>query len=159
EQTPKGGALTLNAISGIGMLAVGTLGFPFIGTLQADKAIQAVAANERAIKALPGLVKEGELTVVERKSIYEIIDYKAISDTKLNELINSLPESERAAVRAELETTIGQSKQGALANMAIFPAIMLAGYIVLIIYFQSRGGYKQVHLDQASAEPAMAGSA
>src|SRR5579863_1830026 len=40
EQTPRGGALTLNAISGLGMLAVGTLGFPYIGTLQADKSIQ-----------------------------------------------------------------------------------------------------------------------
>ena len=34
EQCPKGGALTLNAISGIGMIAVGVLGFPFIGALQ-----------------------------------------------------------------------------------------------------------------------------
>ena len=42
EQTPRGGALTLNAISGIGMLAVGTLGFPYIGALQADKEIQEV---------------------------------------------------------------------------------------------------------------------
>jgi hypothetical protein len=34
EQCPKGGALTLNAISGIGMIAVGVLGFPLIGALQ-----------------------------------------------------------------------------------------------------------------------------
>lgn len=34
EQTPKGGALTLNAIAGIGMLTVGILGGPFIGFLQ-----------------------------------------------------------------------------------------------------------------------------
>jgi MFS family permease len=148
EQTPKGGALTLNAISGIGMLAVGTLGFPYIGTLQAEKTIQAVAADEKATKALPALVSNGELTIVEKKSIYEIIDYKAISETKLNDLIKTLPESEREAVKKDLDATIGQSKQGALANMAIFPAIMLAGYIVLIIYFQAKGGYKQVHLDQ-----------
>jgi MFS family permease len=34
EQTPRGGALTLNAIAGIGMLTVGILGGPFIGFLQ-----------------------------------------------------------------------------------------------------------------------------
>ena len=45
DQTPKGGALTLNAIGGIGMLAVGALGFPYIGTLQADKKIDAIAAS------------------------------------------------------------------------------------------------------------------
>jgi MFS family permease len=155
EQTPKGGALTLNAISGIGMLAVGTLGFPYIGTLQADKAIYAVSHDEKALKALPALVKDGELTVIEKKSIYEIIDYKAISPTKLDDLIKTLPESERPQVAAEIDGTMGNSKQGALANMAIFPAIMLAGYIILIIYFQTRGGYKQVHLDDGTGPPAV----
>src|SRR5205814_1349948 len=60
EQMPKGGALTLNAISGIGMLAVGTLGFPYIGTLQADKSIHAVAQSPEA-KAVPGLVEGAEV--------------------------------------------------------------------------------------------------
>src|SRR5258705_12061797 len=55
EQTPKGGAMTLNAISGIGMLAVGVLGFPYIGALQADKKIEAIA-NTAAAKSVPGLV-------------------------------------------------------------------------------------------------------
>lgn len=36
EQCPKGGALTLNAMGGVGMLAVGVLGFPFIGLLQSN---------------------------------------------------------------------------------------------------------------------------
>ncbi|MEM8947608.1 MAG: MFS transporter, partial [Planctomycetota bacterium] len=42
EQTPKGGALTLNALGGIGMLAVGTLGTAYIGALQANKQVEAV---------------------------------------------------------------------------------------------------------------------
>lgn len=148
EQTPKGGALTLNAISGIGMLAVGTLGFPYIGTLQAEKSIRALAADEKATKALPALVKNGELTVVEDKSIYEIIDYKAISDKELKKLVKTLPEDKQKEVDTQIETTIGNSKQGALANMALFPAIMLVGYVILIVYFQSQGGYQQVHLDE-----------
>ncbi len=151
EQTPKGGALTLNAISGIGMLAVGTLGFPYIGTLQADKAIAAVSKDEKAIKALPALMKDGKLTVVENRSIYEIISYQAISDKKLKDLIDTLPEAQRADVNTQITHTIGQSKQGALANMVLFPVIMLLGYIGLIVYFQLQGGYKQVHLDEAPA--------
>ena len=46
EQTPKGGALTLNAVSGIGMLAVGVLGFPYIGKLKSDVEIKEVVALE-----------------------------------------------------------------------------------------------------------------
>ena len=53
DQTPRGGALTLNALGGIGMLAVGVLGFPYIGTLQADKKIDAIAATPAA-QAAPG---------------------------------------------------------------------------------------------------------
>ncbi len=43
EQFPKGGALTLNAIAGIGMLTVGIIGGPLIGRMQegaAEKAIE-----------------------------------------------------------------------------------------------------------------------
>ena len=36
EQCPKGGALTLNAIAGIGMLTVGIIGGPMIGKMQED---------------------------------------------------------------------------------------------------------------------------
>jgi MFS family permease len=39
EQFPRGGAMTLNAIAGVGMLAVGTFGNPILGYVQ-DKAIQ-----------------------------------------------------------------------------------------------------------------------
>ena len=42
EQTPKGGALTLNAIAGIGMLSVGILGGHFIGFLQERSVTDAI---------------------------------------------------------------------------------------------------------------------
>src|SRR5205085_1915860 len=141
EQMPRGGALTLNAISGIGMLAVGTLGFPYIGTLQADKAINAVAKSELT-KEVPGLVKDGKLTVIEEKRIYEIIPYEVIDDAKLGKLVQALPKDKEEAVTKEATDIRNRSKQGALANMAVFPIIMLVGYILLIGYFKARGGYK-----------------
>ncbi|MCE9552484.1 MAG: MFS transporter, partial [Planctomycetes bacterium] len=142
EQCPKGGALTLNAISGIGMLAVGTLGFPYIGALQAEKQITAVAGSQEINRQLPSLKENGQLTVLEPRSVYEIIRYQGISDEKLNKLVAALPEAEAAAVKKEIATVSDRSKQGALANMAIFPIVMLAGYLILIAYFASRGGYK-----------------
>lgn len=142
EQTPKGGALTLNAISGIGMLAVGTLGFPYIGTLQADRENVALVSNETVAKELPGLVENGELTVLEDKSIYEVIHYKTVSDKSLNQLVEKLPKDDQSGVEKNIKQVRAKSKQGALATMAIFPAIMLIGYILLILYFKARGGYK-----------------
>jgi MFS family permease len=150
EQMPRGGALTLNAISGIGMLAVGTLGFPFIGALQADKENAAVATSQVAA-SVPGIVEGGKLQVVEDKTIYEVISYKTISEKKLEEVLQTVPEPRRDDVKTEITKVRGRSKQGALADMAFFPAFMLVGYIILIFYFQARGGYKAVDIGGGSS--------
>ena len=49
EQFPKGGASTLNATGGVGMLAVGVLGVPFIGLLQENAVNTNLKANQPAI--------------------------------------------------------------------------------------------------------------
>ena len=155
DQTPRGGALTLNALGGIGMLAVGVLGFPYIGTLQADKKIDAIAATPAA-QAAPGLVQNGTLseTVLVEKKVYEIIRYKTVDDAKLAAATAGLTTEQKAEI-----TAAGTgSAQRALRNMAIFPAIMLVGYIILLVYFRSRGGYRAVHLAADEAMVAGAGA-
>jgi MFS family permease len=151
EQTPKGGALTLNAISGIGMLAVGTLGFPYIGSLQSTKQIEAIAQNEAA-QAVPGLIVDGKLTAIDEKSIYEIISYEAPSDDGIKAAIDKLPEAKRAKLTEQIAKARGGATQGALFNMALFPIIMLIGYIGLLLYFRSRGGYKVVELESVGGD-------
>ncbi len=174
EQTPKGGALTLNAIGGIGMLAVGTLGFPYIGTLQADRQIDAIVEHEDA-KKVTGLVKDGKLTTLDDKSIYEILKYQDINNDALNKAIyDSLDDDpkelaeitkkraddgdpvkpdeivlsgEEKKVGDAFDKARGESNQKALMSMAVFPGIMLVCYLALIGYFKSKGGYKAVHLD------------
>jgi MFS family permease len=145
EQMPKGGALTLNAISGIGMLAVGTLGTTYIGTLQANKEITAVASSEVA-KEVPGLIKEGKVTVVQDKTIYEILSYQAISGDKLTELVTVIAEPKKTEVKTKLDEVRGASKQGALRDMAFFPGFMLVAYLLLILYFKAKGGYRPVEI-------------
>ena len=60
-------------------------------------------------------------------------------DLQKYELLN---EQDKAAVN---EIT-SSSKQNALMTVAIFPAIMLICYIILILYFRAKGGYKPVEL-------------
>lgn len=173
EQTPKGGALTLNALGGIGMLAVGTLGTVYIGVLQADKQIEAMVASEEVAEAVPGLVEEGELTVLQEKVTYGIIKYEAVDNTQVQLLtrptkeevpegeteaktvpisddeLAALPDDQRKPIEeAEglLKEVKEASAQGALANMAIFPAIMLIAYIGMFFYFKAKGGYQAQHL-------------
>ncbi len=136
EQCPKGGALTLNTISGIGMLAVGILGFPFIGYLQESTATKKLEASSPAV-----------YETVTSAQKYWVFNYRAIDPLKAKDAIAANPAAEKDIREA---TTAGQF--GALGKMAAFPAFMLAAYIALILYFKSKGGYKAVHL-VPTAEP------
>jgi MFS family permease len=142
EQCPKGGALTLNAISGIGMLAVGTLGFPYIGTLQTKAEQSALVENTEVSDKVPGLVVDGEVQPVTEKRIYEVITYKVIDGDQLDALYEKVPADKQDAIKAEVQAVRAQSSQRSLADMAIFPSFMLACYIGLLIYFKSAGGYQ-----------------
>src|SRR5687767_370876 len=98
DQTPRGGALTLNALGGIGMLAVGVLGGPYIGALQADKKIDAIAATAAARDA--NIVVNGTLRsdLLVDKTIYEIIKYKTVDDAKLAAATAALPEDKKKEI-------------------------------------------------------------
>jgi hypothetical protein len=129
EQCPKGGALTLNAMGGIGMLAVGILGFPFIGFLQESSATAKLRAGSPAIYE----------TVTVRKN-YLLGDYMAIDPVKSAALTDGA-----SAEAIKTATTTGQFS--ALGKMAAFPAFMLVCYLGLIVYFRAKGGYKPVSID------------
>jgi len=147
EQTPKGGALTLNALGGIGMLAVGTLGTAYIGALQADKQVEAVLNSAEITEKVPGLVDNGRLSVSEEKSIYQVINYTAISEERLTAEIEKLPAGDQEGVREKIASVSENSKQGALADMCVFPGTMLVAYALLGLYFKSRGGYQAESID------------
>ncbi|NNM28878.1 MAG: MFS transporter [Akkermansiaceae bacterium] len=146
EQTPKGGAFTLNAISGIGMLAVGTLGFPYIGVLQTKAQQTAIVESAQVAEAVPGLVEDGEVTTLTEKSIYEVMKYETIDDAAVEGLVENLPEDKREAAAELVASTRANSNQKALGSMVIFPVIMLVCYIILIMYFKARGGYKPIDI-------------
>jgi MFS family permease len=132
EQFPKGGALTLNAIGGMGMIAVGALGGPLLGTLQDvawDKNLNQASPAIHQMVANPPETKYG-------------MTYQPLDKAK----IEKLPTADKATA----DDVIGKTSQSTIATFAILPAIMCACYIGLILYFKSKGGYKQI---QISAPP------
>jgi MFS family permease len=129
EQCPKGGALTLNAVGGIGMLAVGILGAPFIGYLQES------SATKQLETANPALYQ----TVTVQKN-YLLGAYQAIDPAK-----SSAATGDKEQETIASATTTGQFS--ALGKMALFPIFTFVCYLALILYFKSKGGYKPVRLD------------
>ncbi len=127
EQYPKGGALTLNGISGVGMLSVGLLGTTLMGSIQ-DKVIH------NQLEERPEL--QSEYAEEEESGI--LGKYRPLDKQK----VDALPDdSEEKLAIMEMQKT---AKRQALAWTALFPTFMLVCYIGLILYFQSKGGYKPV---------------
>ncbi len=131
EQTPKGGALTLNAIAGIGMLAVGIVGGPVIGAIT-EKTAQNAIERDVSAEAYQKVTKEGK---------YVLGSYNAVDADKVAELAKTDKETADKITAAR-----NGANQGALAKIAMFPGFMFFCYIALILYFRSRGGYKPVTL-------------
>ncbi len=128
EQCPKGGALTLNAIAGIGMLAVGILGGPVIGKMTED------SIKSSVIEA----TSEEKYSEVSKDSVYFLGAYTAIDSDAVGKL--------QAEEKTKVEASIKKGKQGSLASVAIFPVFMLICYIILIFYFKNKGGYKPIEI-------------
>jgi hypothetical protein len=142
EQFPKGGALTISAMGGMGMIAVGVLGLPFLGALQDQKLDEVLTTRASAIHA----------TIAEPSQTFPLIrgldsgltavgPYQPIDKKKLAEL----PPDQQAPVN----TVIAQTKQRTLLRFAVLPLIMAVCYGALFLYFRSRGGYQAVELGPA----------
>jgi hypothetical protein len=110
------------------MLAVGILGAPFIGYLQESSATARLASENTEVHAQVTIEKQ-----------YLLGDYKAIDPAKAATV------SDESGVDA-LKSAGEAGQFGALARITMFPAAMLVGYLGLIFYFRSRGGYKTVEL-------------
>ncbi|MFM8275201.1 MAG: MFS transporter [Gemmata sp.] len=140
EQFPKGGALTLNTISGLGMLAVGILGAPLLGNVQDRELDKELAANHSAIHA----------KVMGEKKTSVFGEYKPLDDAKLKAATND--------EKAKIKETQEAAKKNALKTVALFPVGMLAAYMLLIVLFSMRGGYKPVHLEAEKPHTPTAGA-
>ena len=136
EQCPKGGSLSLNAISGIGMIAVGVIGFPLIGMFQDIKGSAELEKNAPATAAI----------VVQEKETFGY-KYKSVDPDQTVTAVKA----EGDQVNTELEAADKAGQFTALGTMVYFPTFMLVCYLILFFYFKSKGGYRPVELDTGQA--------
>ena len=133
ERFPKGGAMTLNTIAGVGMLSVGIVGSVFLGYVQ-DTSI-ASALDEKN----PEL--HSKYVGTERNSVFG--KYTPLDQEKVSAATGEEKDT--------LATITNDAKKGALRTVAVLPVIMLVCYIGLLVYFKSIGGYKVLSVDDKAA--------
>jgi hypothetical protein len=136
EQFPKGGALTLNGVSAMGVLFLGVLGNPAIGYVQDVAVDKGLAKNQPAIYQ--------KVNGESKPSIF------GASPSLNQEAIKTLPDTEHKA----LEVVQNDSKKAMFLYISAFPAFMLLCYLGMLVWFKSRGGYKPVAIGHGvEAEP------
>jgi MFS family permease len=152
EQTPKGGALTLNAISGIGMLACGAIGFPLLGLFQINTQKTELVESEFVSSNLPAIVETVDgvptlKTVSETEGLFG--SYSTVDSDAIAAEIAKIQDKDKAEKLTEEVASIAElSPKHSLAKIAIFPIAMLIGFIGLFVYFKSKGGYKPVDIGE-----------
>lgn len=123
ESFPKGGALTLNATGGAGMLGVGVIGAVFLGHFQDTETVQRLQQADAAVY---------QKVVTQKQWVFG--EYSAVDP----EIVKKLEQAEAAKVLGIQK----EAQKGALATAAVFPVIMFVCYLGLALWFRTRGGYR-----------------
>lgn len=132
EQFPKGGVLALNFTGAVGQVGVGVIGAVILGFVQ-DKQLD---TNLARYDEMNGTALHSTYVTVEKTSLFGA--YKVIDPLKM---WDASPASLRTIKEVREE-----AKKDALRTVSLFPVIMLAGYVFMILRFRSKGGYKAVLL-------------
>jgi MFS family permease len=127
DQFPRGGALTMNVVSGTGLLAAGIAGAPFMGYLQDTHADVNLQAADPALHS--------QITQP-KSSIFG--EYNAINPDAAGTLAPD-KQTEIANVQAE-------SQKDALRTIALLPVIMMVFFGAMALFFRSRGGYRPAEM-------------
>jgi MFS family permease len=132
EQFPKGGAVTMNVLAGVGMLAVGIVGSVLLGAIQDRTIGQSLAAHDaqNSTRLYETFYTQEKTGVFGR--------YHALDEAKVA--------AADPQTRTVVESVVTGSKKTALKSVAVLPLIMLTAYLLLMLYFRSRGGYRAVAL-------------
>lgn len=125
EQCPKGGALTLNATGGVGMLGVGVIGAMLLGNMQDTTLDSQIQKSNAAVHAKVMVEKTGLLG-----------GYRAVDEAKLKA---ATPEEQKVVADARSGV-----QQATLEKVAVLPIGMLVCYIAMLLWFKSKGGYRPV---------------
>jgi MFS family permease len=128
EQFPRGGALTINAIGAVGMISVGILGGPLLGTLQ-DASL-----DRNLLQASPALHSSVAKPSQQKFGFH----FQPLDKAKIESLSSS--------DKAQVQKIVAQTNEAVLAKIAILPSMMFVCFLGLGLFFMWRGGYRQVEL-------------
>jgi MFS family permease len=139
ERFPKGGALAMGAMGGVGMLSAGLLGGPGIGYTQD------VFASAKLRDDSPTVYQKVEAEKANRFLLFKPV--QGFDGAAVEKLAKDDPAESDLVTQAS-----DYGGQQALKVTAAIPATMAVGYLLLLLYFRAMGGYKLVEIGPGGQE-------
>lgn len=165
ERYPQSGSIAMGALGAVGMITIGQVGGPIIGTQQgyhmsqeleeasADTFARYTDAEETKAWGYSYKAVDGAKLGIANK-VAEMTDEAEISKVFAENEV--LSDEDKAALQEHLEEDVeivqGANLAGsrlALKDTAMIPAAMAIGFLILVIYFKSIGGYRVISLAEA----------
>ena len=144
ERFPRGGALTLNTVSAIGLLTVGIFGFPFLGAVQDHYNARAIINSQPELVQLVKLEKRkfNNILIFNESNLFGIT-YNTIKTKAFIEQ-PEFPENEKETLTEKLS----QTGRKTLRVAACLPIFLVIGFSFIIFWFNKNGGYKPIDLSK-----------
>ena len=178
ERFPRGGAVTLGLVGGVGMLSAGLLGGPGIGYKQdyfATEDLQKVSSttyDRYKVEQPKGFLMFPKIAGLDGQKVatlndngkqlkidQDLLEKKTRKESEEKELQNlkrlsawwADAQSQAAADKPFVTAASLHGGKMALKWTAVVPAAMAVGYLILIVYFQAIGGYKPATVAEEQA--------
>ncbi len=138
ERFPKGGAVVIGALGGVGMLSAGLLGGPGIGYNQDRAASEALRTNS------PAVYDQYKAPGTNHFLFFKEI--QGLDGSKVNP-IRDKANDQRTPEEQQVHEADLHGGRSALKVTALIPATMAVLLLCLIAYFKATGGYRALHVD------------
>jgi hypothetical protein len=138
DRFPRTGAVAISIMGGIGMMSAGLLGSPGLGYAK-DR-----FAGEELKKADPALHAEYKAATPSKFLVFSDaygLDGKKLGDAKAALAAGTATEQQKKVHQADM-----RGDRRTLVADSFIPAIMAVIYLLLVLYFKAKGGYKPVQI-------------
>ena len=144
ERYPQSGAIAMSALGASGMLCVGFIGGEMIGAQQAISTSKYLEDNHADVYAE---YKAEGMTGYPSWSPVSVFEYQQLEANKQQAAMGSADHKDNAAVTAAFD----YGSHSALTKTAMIPGAMAVGFLLLLGYYKSIGGYKVLNADGTEA--------
>lgn len=153
DRFPRTGAIAMSLMGGIGMMSAGLIGSAGLGYFKdrysadelktADAAVYAEWQSEGAPSEFLGFEKAQPIDGQRLEAAKEIVLAKKLAGDKAVEV------EPTAAQIAVVDADIRGNRR-TLKTDSLIPASMAVIYLLLMLYFRAKGGYRPISIDEAS---------